>query len=31
LTTEGDPYLLSARFGFNSKARLQAYLQALQQ
>ena len=30
LTTEGDPYLLSARFGFNSKARLQAYLQALQ-
>jgi amino acid adenylation domain-containing protein len=30
MTTEGDPYLLSARFGFDSRARLDVYLQALQ-
>lgn len=30
MATEGDPYLLSALLGFDSRARLEAYLQALQ-
>ena len=30
MATDGDPYLLSALFAFDSRARLERYLQALQ-